>query len=199
MFYDHFVTLCQSRGISPSRAALDAGLSKSTVTKWKQDPTAMPTGNVIEKLTQYFGISISDLLGDANAAPPCPNPAPAVLTGEPVSFYEHYLALCRSRGVTPSRAAVDAGISKSLVSKWKTDPDAQPTGAIISRLTAYFAVPVSELLGEPEAAPRPVTDEDIKFALFGGSEDITPEMFEEVRSFAAFVKNREAAKKNTQG
>ena len=43
-------------------------------------------------------------------------------------------------------------------------------------------------------APETVTDEELKFALFGGSEDITDEMFEEVRSFAAFVRQREAAK-----
>ena len=51
-------------------------------------------------------------------------------------------------------------------------------------------------MGEAPEAPeaRPVTDEELKFALFGGSEDITDEMFAEVRSFAAFVRQREAAK-----
>ena len=52
MFYDRFVMLCESRGVSPSRAAIDAGLSKSTVTKWKRSPDARPTGTVIEKLTR---------------------------------------------------------------------------------------------------------------------------------------------------
>lgn len=34
------------------------------------------------------------------------------------------------------------------------------------------------------------TDEDIKFALFGGDEDITDEMLDEVKAFAQFVKNK---------
>jgi hypothetical protein len=34
-----------------------------------------------------------------------------------------------------------------------------------------------------------VTDEDIKFALFGGDGEITDEMYEEVKRFAAFIKN----------
>lgn len=110
-------------------------------------------------------------------------------------FYDRFVNLCSRRGVTPSRAAIDAGLSKSTVTKWKNDPTARPTGAVIDKLTQYFGVSISELLGENEAEPHPVSDEDIKFALFGGSEGITPEMFEEVRSFAAFVKAREDAKK----
>lgn len=42
---------------------------------------------------------------------------------------------------------------------------------------------------------REVNDEDIKFALFGGDGEITDAMYDEVRQFAAFVKNREAQKK----
>ena len=64
MFYDRFVMLCESRGVSPSRAAIDAGLSKSTVTKWKRSPDARPTGNVIEKLPRNFGNSVTDLRGE---------------------------------------------------------------------------------------------------------------------------------------
>ncbi len=37
--------------------------------------------------------------------------------------------------------------------------------------------------------------EEIKFALFGGNEDITDEMYEEVVQFAHFVKDREARKR----
>ena len=38
-------------------------------------------------------------------------------------------------------------------------------------------------------------DEEIKFALFGGDGEITDAMFDEVKQFAAFVKQREAGKK----
>ena len=39
-----------------------------------------------------------------------------------------------------------------------------------------------------------VTDEEINFALFGGDGDITDAMYEEVKRFAAFIKQREAGK-----
>ncbi len=40
-----------------------------------------------------------------------------------------------------------------------------------------------------------VTDEHIKFALFGGNENITDEMLDEVKTFAQFVKNKYKDKK----
>lgn len=42
---------------------------------------------------------------------------------------------------------------------------------------------------------HPVSDDEIKFALFGGDGEITDAMYEEVKKFAAFVKQREADKK----
>ena len=102
-------------------------------------------------------------------------------------FYDRFVMLCESRGVSPSRAAIDAGLSKSTVTKWKRFPDAQPTGNVID-----------ELLGEEGPEPQKVSDSDLKFALFGGSGDITDEMYNEVLSFAAFVKEREAAKKRKE-
>jgi hypothetical protein len=64
------------------------------------------------------------------------------------------------------------------------------------KIANYFGVSVGYLLGEeetknaPVANDRRVTDEDIKFALFGGSGDITDAMYEEVKSFAAYIKSR---------
>lgn len=113
-------------------------------------------------------------------------------------FYDRFVMLCSRKGVTPSRAAIDAGLSKSTVTKWKNDPSTRPTGTVIDKLTRYFDISISELLGENENSDSAVQirDSDIKFALFGGRDDITDAMYNEVRSFAAFVLQREDAKKN---
>jgi len=64
----------------------------------------------------------------------------------------------------------------------------------------YLNIPVTKILtGEDDPASaevlrRPVNDDDIKFALFGGDGEITDAMYEEVKKFAAFVKLREAEK-----
>ena len=46
-----------------------------------------------------------------------------------------------------------------------------------------------------ESGKRSISDDEIKFALFGGDGEITDAMYDEVRSFAAYVKQREANKK----
>jgi transcriptional regulator with XRE-family HTH domain len=63
-------------------------------------------------------------------------------------FYDKYMALCHRRGISPSKAAEEAGFAKSLVSKWKSNKVDTPSAEIITKLSAYFGIPVSELLGE---------------------------------------------------
>ena len=63
MFYDRFIELCQLRGVSPSRAATEAGIHKSTVTKWKQKGDTKISGANLERLTAYFGLSPDELYG----------------------------------------------------------------------------------------------------------------------------------------
>lgn len=83
MFYDRFVQLCNEKNITPSRAAIDAGLSKSTVTKWKNAPDSEPSGSAIKKLSEYFGISKAELLGEEMVSPEKKSPAPEKpITGE---------------------------------------------------------------------------------------------------------------------
>lgn len=64
MFYDRFAYLCSTKGVSVSRGALEAGISKSLVTKWKANKVNVPSAEVIEKLCNYFHLSVADLLGE---------------------------------------------------------------------------------------------------------------------------------------
>ena len=118
-----------------------------------------------------------------------------------IVFYDRFVYLCSQKGVTPSRAAIDAGISKSLVTKWKTNKVQDPSPDVVRKLAIYFNLTVSEILDEEnkkapaESGKRSVSDDEIKFALFGGDGEITDAMYDEVKRFAAFVKQREAEKK----
>ena len=53
-----------------------------------------------------------------------------------------------------SAAALEAGLSKSLVTKWKTNKVDVPSPDVLKKLSAYFNVPVSELLGEEEMGEK---------------------------------------------
>lgn len=93
MFYDKFVRICKSRGISPSKAAIEAGLSKSTVTKWKTTPDAEPTGAVIKKITEYFGITIAELMGEEKDKAPTGVGERDILDDVDVAFYGDFKEL----------------------------------------------------------------------------------------------------------
>ena len=113
-------------------------------------------------------------------------------------FFNRFRALCDRRGVSVYRACTDIGLNRSAVAKWKSG--GKPNGSTAAKLADYFGVTTDYLLGQseesaPEAKPRVVSDEEIKFALFGGDGEITDAMYDEVKQFAAFIKQREAGKK----
>ena len=77
-------------------------------------------------------------------------------------FYDKYAQLCKQRGVSMSAAAVEAGLSKSLVTKWKVNKVDVPSPDVLKKLSVYFGMPVSELLGEEDKKEKPsVKDEEL--------------------------------------
>lgn len=75
-------------------------------------------------------------------------------------FYDKFVFLCAQKGVSPSKAALAAGISKSLVTKWKVNSVEVPSPEVLKRLSAYFGVPVSELLSEEKQKAPTLTEKD---------------------------------------
>lgn len=107
-------------------------------------------------------------------------------------FYDLYKELCQKKGVSCSRAAKEIGLSNSTVTKWK-NTGAVPSGDTLSKVAGYFNVSVNSLLGEkedPTTQSRGVTDDDIKFALFGGG-PVSEAQYEEVKQFVRFIKERD--------
>ena len=71
MFYDKFVSLCKEKGVAPTRAALDIGLSKSAPIKWGTTG-ATPNGETLNKIAEYFSVSVSVLFGEETKKAPTP-------------------------------------------------------------------------------------------------------------------------------
>ena len=65
MFYDNFIRLCAKENISPRAAAEEMGFYRSVVTRWGKG------GNVrkatLERVANYFGVTVDDLIGDDSA------------------------------------------------------------------------------------------------------------------------------------
>lgn len=60
MFYDIYIGLCAQKGVSPSKAAEENGLSRTSVVKWKNG--SVPSGATLQKLAVYFGVSLDYFL-----------------------------------------------------------------------------------------------------------------------------------------
>lgn len=65
-----------------------------------------------------------------------------------MAFYESYLKLCEKAGKTPSAAALEMGLSKPTVNRWKKGGGA--TDATALKVASYFGVTVEELTGEDQ-------------------------------------------------
>lgn len=57
-----------------------------------------------------------------------------------MNFYQMYLGLCNAKGLTPSKAALNMGISKTSVSRWKKGYN--PTDINLKKVADYFGVTV---------------------------------------------------------
>jgi transcriptional regulator with XRE-family HTH domain len=124
------------------------GIPKSALQRYATGQTEKIPIDRLEKIASAIGVTTSFLMGwdsaDKKEQPP---------RGD-IVFYDRFAYLCKQKGVSVSRGALEAGISKSLVTKWKTNNTEIPSPDVIGKLSKYFGLPVSELLGEePSKTP----------------------------------------------
>lgn len=67
MFYENYIRLCNEIKKSPSAVALEIGISKPTVNRWKNGGS--PTDATLRKIAEYFGVSTSELKKDNKKTP----------------------------------------------------------------------------------------------------------------------------------
>ena len=116
------------------------------------------------------------------------------------TLYENIISLCNERGIKGGKMCTDIGMSKGILTDLKMGRQTGISATNAQKIASYFGVSVGQ---ETEKAPtpegeRPVSDDDIKFALFGGDGEITDAMYDEVKRFAQMVKLREEAEKKKE-
>lgn len=116
-------------------------------------------------------------------------------------LYNRIESLCEKKDISVTAMCKEAGVSRASLSDLKAGRKQRLSAGTLDKIAGFFGTTVDFLLGrapEDTAPAHPgkgnVSDEDIKFALFGGDGEITDAMYAEVRSFAAYVKQREAQK-----
>lgn len=114
-------------------------------------------------------------------------------------FYDRFEELCQEKGVKPGRACSEMGLSRSLAAKWKATKTEKPSADALEKMSLYFKKSIEEILsGETKKAPtqegeRKVSDDDIKFALWG-TREIDDDVLDRVRQFAKFAQENEKNK-----
>lgn len=104
-------------------------------------------------------------------------------------------------GLTYSQLESKTGISKSALQRYATGMTKKIPVDTIVAIAQVLNVSAAWIMGWSEEDNKsnvnfsPVNDDDIKFALFGGEEEITDEMYDEVKNFAEYVKQKYKNKK----
>lgn len=61
MFWEIFLELCNQHNTSPTAVVLSLGLSRGSVTSWKEGKT--PYQRTLVKISDYFNVSVDYLVG----------------------------------------------------------------------------------------------------------------------------------------
>lgn len=74
-----------------------------------------------------------------------------------MNFYDKYVEMCNRTHKSPSAVAIEMGLSKTAVHRWKNG--GSPTDATVAKIASYFNVSVAYLLGKEEQK-NPTTEND---------------------------------------
>lgn len=114
-------------------------------------------------------------------------------------LYKRIEALCQKEGITITEMCRRAGVPRANLTELKMGRQQTLGMTALERISKYFKVSVVSLI-HPDVEKAPASeetgasDDDLKFALFGGGGEITDEMFAEVKAFAQWVKARNNGK-----
>ena len=68
-----------------------------------------------------------------------------------MNFYDKYVEMCNRTRKSPSAVAIEMGLSKTAVHRWKNG--GSPTDATAAKIASYFGVSVAYLFGKEEKNP----------------------------------------------
>lgn len=96
--------------------------------------------------------------------------------------------LLREKQISQKELMDYLGLKKGVFTSWKSGLTTSYT-KYIPQIAEFLGVSSDYLLGI-ENEKQPMKEEDVKVALFGGDGEVTDEMWNEVKTFVAFVKEK---------
>lgn len=108
-------------------------------------------------------------------------------------FYDRFLELCNEKGVKPTNACLEAGLSRGLAAKWKATQTEKPSADALEKMSAYFGKSINEILsGQKEKAPAETGEraiDDFTYAMYNETKDLPPEKKQMLLDMARFMRS----------
>jgi len=101
-------------------------------------------------------------------------------------MYGRIEQLCREKGVNITLMCKECGIPRASLTDYKKGRKKSLSTDTLAKIAAYFGVTVDYLYGGTSV----VDERAIKVALFGGDTDVTEEMWNEVKRYAEYIKEK---------
>ena len=109
--------------------------------------------------------------------------------------------LCSQRGIRPGKLCADLGISRGTLTDLHKGRTQRLSARTMEKIAAYFGVSADYLLGNTETKKTPaesgervISDAELKFALWGDCAEIDDDDLDDVRRYAAFLRERKKGK-----
>ena len=110
-------------------------------------------------------------------------------------LYNRIMSLCEEKGVSGYRMCKDIKIQPSILTDLKMGRQSGLSAKNADKMAAYFGVFLgTETKKAPTNGERKVSDDDIMFALWGDSDDVDKDDLDDVKRYAAFVRERKKKK-----
>ena len=108
------------------------------------------------------------------------------------SLYNKLKSLCEERGISLAKMCAECGISKSIPTELKSGRTKTLSYSAMKKISDYFGVSIDSLSGATDSNKKspPASEEAVKVALFGGDTEVTDEMWNEVMSYAEYIKQK---------
>ncbi len=107
-----------------------------------------------------------------------------------IFVYDIIEELCMKKGINVTKLCRDCSIPRSTMTDYKKGRIKNLSLDTLSKIADYFGVELGFLCGAPLSAAN---EEALKKALFGDDVIVTDDMFNEVKRYAQFVKEKYSA------
>ena len=101
-------------------------------------------------------------------------------------MYQRIDKLCKEKGINITLMCKECAIPRASLTDYKNGRIKSLSAETLSKIAAYFGVTVDYLYGGTSV----VDEHAIKVALFGGDTDVTEEMWNEVKRYAEYIKEK---------